>query len=75
MLALDVIFGSPILPGLMGIMVGHLYYFFAVLHPLATGKNFVKTPKWMYPFMLSWPSLSQFAYIYTKLYVLLLLYS
>ncbi|KAK3137324.1 hypothetical protein QOZ80_5BG0450820 [Eleusine coracana subsp. coracana] len=48
MLALDVIFGSPILPGLMGIMVGHLYYFLAVLHPLATGKNILKTPKWVH---------------------------
>ncbi|CAN6336495.1 unnamed protein product, partial [Urochloa humidicola] len=48
MLALDVIFGSPLLPGLLGIMVGHLYYFLAVLHPLATGKNYLKTPKWVH---------------------------
>nr|AAS88720.1 putative Der1-like family protein [Cynodon dactylon] len=48
MLALDVIFGSSIIPGLMGIMVGHLYYFFTVLHPLATGKNYLKTPKWVH---------------------------
>ncbi|GJM94823.1 hypothetical protein PR202_ga11502 [Eleusine coracana subsp. coracana] len=70
MLALDVIFGSPILPGLMGIMVGHLYYFLAVLHPLATGKNFLKTPKWVYPFTLLLrpkPSFSKFAYTYIKL--------
>ncbi|KAJ1262025.1 hypothetical protein BS78_09G075200 [Paspalum vaginatum] len=48
MLALDVIFGSSLLPGLEGIMVGHLYYFLAVLHPLATGKNYMKTPKWVH---------------------------
>ncbi|CAL4902601.1 unnamed protein product [Urochloa decumbens] len=48
MLGLDVIFGSPLLPGLLGIMVGHLYYFLAVLHPLATGKNYLKTPKWVH---------------------------
>ncbi|OEL31898.1 Derlin-1 [Dichanthelium oligosanthes] len=48
MLALDVIFGSPLLPGLLGIIVGHLYYFLAVLHPLATGKNYLKTPKWVH---------------------------
>ncbi|PNT71660.1 derlin-1 [Brachypodium distachyon] len=48
MLALDVVFGSKILPGLLGIMVGHLYYFFAVLHPLASGKNYLKTPVWVH---------------------------
>ena len=56
MLGLDVIFGSPLLPGFMGIIVGHLYYFLAVLHPLATGKNYLKTPKWVYPFTQSWPN-------------------
>jgi Derlin-2/3 len=49
MLALDVIFGSPIMPDLLGIIAGHLYYFLTVLHPLATGKNYLKTPKWVYP--------------------------
>ncbi|XP_008654204.1 derlin-1.1 isoform X1 [Zea mays] len=48
MLLLDVIFGSSLMPGLLGIMVGHLYYFFAVLHPLATGKSYLKTPKWVH---------------------------
>jgi hypothetical protein len=56
MLGLDVIFGSPLLPGFLGIIVGHLYYFLAVLHPLATGKNYLKTPKWVYPFTRSWPN-------------------
>ena len=51
MLALDVIFGSKILPDLMGIIAGHLYYFLTVLHPLAGGKNILKTPKWVYPFI------------------------
>ncbi|KAJ3702292.1 hypothetical protein LUZ61_005997 [Rhynchospora tenuis] len=50
MLALDVIFGSPILPNLLGIIVGHLYYFFSVLYPLKTGRNPLKTPLWLYPF-------------------------
>lgn len=48
MLGLDVIFGSPIMPGLLGILVGHLYYFFSVLHPLASGKNYLKTPMWVH---------------------------
>jgi hypothetical protein len=52
MLALDVIFGSPIIPDLLGIIAGHLYYFLTVLHPLAGGKNILKTPMWVYPFCL-----------------------
>ncbi|KAI5383150.1 ER-associated protein degradation protein, variant 2 [Lathyrus oleraceus] len=43
-LALDVIFGSPIMPDLLGIIAGHLFYFLTVLHPLAGGKNILKTP-------------------------------
>jgi len=52
MLALDVIFGSPIVPDLLGIVAGHLFYFLTVLHPLATGKNILKTPLWVYPFYI-----------------------
>ncbi|KAA8534896.1 hypothetical protein F0562_029888 [Nyssa sinensis] len=48
MLALDVIFGSPLLPDLLGIIAGHLYYFLTVLHPLAGGKNILKTPMWVH---------------------------
>ncbi|KAL6221056.1 hypothetical protein ACLB2K_008808 [Fragaria x ananassa] len=47
MLALDVIFGSPIWPDLLGIIAGHLYHFLTVLHPLAGGKNILKTPRWV----------------------------
>lgn len=50
MLALDVIFGSPIMPDLLGIIAGHLYYFLTVLHPLAGGKNILQTPRWVYPY-------------------------
>ncbi|KAL9252983.1 Derlin-1-like protein [Drosera capensis] len=46
MLGLDVIFGSPLLPILLGIVSGHIYYFLTVLHPLAGGKNILKTPNW-----------------------------
>ncbi|XP_049934343.1 derlin-1-like [Nymphaea colorata] len=38
-LALDVIFGSPLLPHLMGIVAGHHYYFLTVLHPSVGGRN------------------------------------
>ncbi|PWA64887.1 DERLIN-1 [Artemisia annua] len=47
MLAMDVIFGSPIGPDLCGILAGHLYYFFTVLHPLAGGKVMLQTPMWL----------------------------
>ncbi|KAL4589569.1 hypothetical protein LXL04_002477 [Taraxacum kok-saghyz] len=47
MLALDVIFGSPIAPDLCGILAGHLYYFLTVLHPLGGGKNILQTPMWL----------------------------
>ncbi|CAH8366498.1 unnamed protein product [Eruca vesicaria subsp. sativa] len=39
MLKLDVIFGSEIMPNLLGIIAGHLYYVLTVLHPLVTGKE------------------------------------
>lgn len=53
MLALDVIFGSPLLPNFLGIIAGHLYYFLTVLHPLAGGRNILATPRWVYPCLYS----------------------
>ncbi|CAB4288348.1 unnamed protein product [Prunus armeniaca] len=54
MLALDVIFGSPIMPDLLGIIAGHLYYFLTVLHPLAGGKNILQTPRWVHKVVARW---------------------
>ncbi|KAF3319971.1 derlin-1-like protein [Carex littledalei] len=54
MLALDMIFGSPLLPNLLGIVVGHLYYFFSVLYPLKTGRNPLKTPLWLQRLVVQW---------------------
>lgn len=54
MLALDVIFGSPLVPDLLGIIAGHLYYFLTVLHPLAGGKNILKTPLWVHKLVAKW---------------------
>jgi Derlin-2/3 len=51
MLALDVIFGAPLVPDLLGIIAGHLYYFLTVLHPLATGNILLRTPRWVYPYV------------------------
>nr|DAD48888.1 TPA_asm: hypothetical protein HUJ06_018825 [Nelumbo nucifera] len=54
MLALDVIFGSPLMPDLLGIIAGHLYYFITVLHPLSGGKNILKTPIWVHKLVARW---------------------
>ncbi|GAB4852682.1 ER-associated protein degradation protein [Ancistrocladus abbreviatus] len=54
MLGLDVIFGSPLLPNLLGIVAGHLFYFLTVLHPLAGGKNVLKTPRWVQKLVSRW---------------------
>ncbi|KAL7096856.1 hypothetical protein ACP275_10G106600 [Erythranthe tilingii] len=54
MLCLDVIFGSPIVPDLLGIIAGHLYYFLTVLHPLAGGRNILKTPYFIQKIVARW---------------------
>ncbi|KAG9130102.1 hypothetical protein Leryth_012851 [Lithospermum erythrorhizon] len=54
MLGLDVIFGSPIMPDLLGIITGHLFYFLTVLHPLATGKRLLNTPLWLHRQVTRW---------------------
>ncbi|KAF6164227.1 hypothetical protein GIB67_010197 [Kingdonia uniflora] len=54
MLALDVIFGSRIMPDLLGIIAGHLYYFLTVLYPLSSGKHILKTPNWVHKLVLQW---------------------
>ena len=52
MLGMNVIFGAPVLPDLMGIIVGHLYHFLTVLHPRNGGRNYLKTPLLVYPWTL-----------------------
>ncbi|KAK0570394.1 hypothetical protein LWI29_000493 [Acer saccharum] len=54
MLAMDVLFGASLLPDLLGIIAGHLYYFLTVLHPLAGGRNILKTPKWVHKLVGYW---------------------
>ena len=50
MLAFDLLLRNPLMPEILGMVVGHLYYFLTVLHPLAGGKFILKTPFWVYPF-------------------------
>ncbi|KAI0500728.1 hypothetical protein KFK09_018944 [Dendrobium nobile] len=54
MLAVDLIFGVPLKPDIMGILAGHLYYFLAVLYPLSGRKNILKTPLFVHKFVAHW---------------------
>ncbi|KAI4332809.1 hypothetical protein L6164_017688 [Bauhinia variegata] len=54
MLVLDLIFGNPIMPDIIGMLAGHLYYFLTVLHPLAGGKYIFKTPFFIYKLVAYW---------------------
>ncbi|KAI3921589.1 hypothetical protein MKW92_027049 [Papaver armeniacum] len=54
MLALDLIFGAPLIPDILGIIAGHLYYFLTVLYPLSTGRNILKTPLWVQKVVVFW---------------------
>ncbi|KAK0595212.1 hypothetical protein LWI29_004523 [Acer saccharum] len=53
-LALDLIFGNPLKPGILGIVAGHLYYFLTVLHPLAGGQYIFRTPLWVHKVVAFW---------------------
>eukprot|EP00164_Ancoracysta_twista_P000288 GFYU01000405.1.p1 GENE.GFYU01000405.1~~GFYU01000405.1.p1 ORF type:complete len:244 (-),score=47.70 GFYU01000405.1:79-810(-) len=38
--------GNPILP-IIGIVIGHIYYFFSDVYPAVSGKRYVDTPQWL----------------------------
>ncbi|KAL0547238.1 hypothetical protein IC582_017167 [Cucumis melo] len=54
MLALDLIFGHRLMPDILGMVAGHLYYFLTVLHPLAGGKFILKTPFWIHKLVVAY---------------------
>ncbi|BAT92880.1 Derlin-1 protein [Vigna angularis] len=54
LLALDLIFGNPIKPDILGMLAGHIYYFLTVLHPLAGGNFKFKTPLWVHRIVAYW---------------------
>jgi Derlin-2/3 len=55
LLAVNTMFGHPFLVDLLGIVVGHFYYFLTVLHPQATGHSYLKTPRWVHQLVARWP--------------------
>ncbi|KAI3458342.1 hypothetical protein Pfo_015005 [Paulownia fortunei] len=54
MLVVDLVLGNPLKPGLVGIAAGHLYYFLSVLYPLSSGRNILKTPRWVHKLVAYW---------------------
>lgn len=50
LLAINVMMGGSILSDVVGIVVGHAYYFLTILHPRVTGRHYLQTPVWVYPF-------------------------
>jgi Derlin-2/3 len=47
MMALEALMGGSVVPDLLGVVVGHLYYFLTVLQPRAGGPRLVKTPNFV----------------------------
>jgi Derlin-2/3 len=47
MMALEALMGGSVVPDLLGVVVGHLYYFLTVLHPRAGGARLISTPAWV----------------------------
>ncbi|KAL3688408.1 hypothetical protein R1sor_014717 [Riccia sorocarpa] len=48
LLAVNTMFGAPLLPDLFGIIIGHVYYFLTVLYPRSSGKYLLLTPRWVH---------------------------
>ncbi|CAL6401107.1 unnamed protein product [Bathycoccus prasinos] len=47
MMALTVLMGGDPVPDFLGVLSGHVYYFFSVLYPRQSGVHFLKTPQWV----------------------------
>ncbi|KAK9292318.1 hypothetical protein L1049_020284 [Liquidambar formosana] len=60
MLGLNLLFGNPLKPDILGIVAGHLHYFLTVLYPLSGGKYVFKTPLWVHKVVAFWGEGSQF---------------
>ncbi|KAK9292884.1 hypothetical protein L1049_020865 [Liquidambar formosana] len=52
--------GLPLKPCILGMVVGHLYYFLTVLYPLSGGKYAFKTPLWVHKVVAFWGEGTQF---------------
>eukprot|EP00744_Colponema_vietnamica_P009265 GILI01013192.1.p1 GENE.GILI01013192.1~~GILI01013192.1.p1 ORF type:complete len:252 (+),score=58.12 GILI01013192.1:152-907(+) len=50
LLAFSVLIGNSVVPDLLGIAVGHLYFFLKDVMPVQYGKDFLQTPSFLYRF-------------------------
>eukprot|EP00897_Mesotaenium_endlicherianum_P010101 jgi/Mesen1/9119/ME000058S08610 len=48
------VLGANVWEDALGIFVGHLYYFLTVVHPQASGRQFLKTPLWVHQLVAKW---------------------
>jgi Derlin-2/3 len=62
LLLLNTVFGAPLMSDLLGIIVGHAYYFLTVLHPRASGQNYLKTPAWVHKLVARWSAVGPQAF-------------
>eukprot|EP00270_Netrium_digitus_P021319 TRINITY_DN905_c0_g1_i1.p1 TRINITY_DN905_c0_g1~~TRINITY_DN905_c0_g1_i1.p1 ORF type:complete len:276 (-),score=71.06 TRINITY_DN905_c0_g1_i1:19-846(-) len=49
---LDLMLGGDVIEDLLGIAVGHLYYFLTVIYPATSGRVLLQTPFWLHNFVL-----------------------
>jgi len=54
LLAINVMMGGSILSDVVGIVVGHAYYFLTILHPRVTGRHYLQTPAWVHNLVGKW---------------------
>jgi hypothetical protein len=48
LLLADLIFEESLIPGILGIICGHIYIFLVYIYPLTAHKNYLKTPNFLY---------------------------
>lgn len=46
-LALDLLMGQDIWSDVMGILMGHMYWFLTDVYPVASGRHVIQTPRWL----------------------------
>jgi len=53
-LVMDLLFGADLTEDLLGILVGHLYYFLTVIYPRENGRVLISTPLWLRRLVARW---------------------
>lgn len=50
--ALDLLMGQNVWPDILGILMGHVYWFLTDVYPAASGRIVIRTPRWLNRFCL-----------------------